>query len=67
VRWFGWFRRREKQPDLPQAPHPPVSIEPVNVPQPKPKADGIEVQEHDVSAMSRTGIYRAWRKLSGKE
>jgi hypothetical protein len=27
---------------------------------------GIEVQEHDTSQMTQTGIFKAWRKMTGK-
>jgi hypothetical protein len=59
---------------------PPLQIPPYRVPvsaHPKPKADGIEVEELDASAVdddalaalriaqSSTGMHRAWKRLTG--
>lgn len=29
--------------------------------------EGIEVEEIDTSAMTQTGVHRAWKRLTGKE
>lgn len=49
-------------------PTPPLRIPPYPVPvQPhKPPNPGIVVEEHDTSAMSETGVYRAWKRLTGR-
>jgi hypothetical protein len=56
IRW--WFR---KPPPLLEIP-PYV---PTVVPQPKPEP-GIVVEEHDVSDMTKTGVHRAWDRLTGR-
>ena len=70
VRWPCWQKR----------PAPPLQIPPYKVPvatHAMPKAGGIEVEEHDASAVdddalaalriaqSQTGMYRAWKRLTG--
>jgi len=32
----------------------------------RPKEPGIEVQEHDTSQMSQTGVFKAWKRLTGQ-
>jgi hypothetical protein len=59
---------------------PPLQIPPYRVPvaaHPRPKEGGIEVEEHDASAVdddalaalriaqSQTGMHRAWKRLTG--
>lgn len=56
VRW-PWL----KKPPAPAIPtyHPPI------VQEHKPKPDpGLIVEEIDTSAMTQTGVYRAWRRLT---
>jgi hypothetical protein len=61
---FGWlFRRRAKRPDIPPYQPPPVIVRE----QAAPKDEGLIVEEHDTSAMTQTGVHRAWRKLTGRE
>lgn len=55
LKWFC------KPKPLPIPPYPPISVKP----QPK-EEPGIVVEEHDVSQMSRTGVFRAWDKLTGR-
>jgi hypothetical protein len=58
MRW-PWSKRRP----------PPPQIPPYQVPVAKPaapKEPSIIVEEVDTSAMTRTGIHRAWDRLSGK-
>ncbi len=57
MKW--WFSRKPKPAAIPTYPLPPI------VPQPKPEP-GITVEEHDVSQMTRTGIFRAFDRLAGK-
>jgi hypothetical protein len=57
VKW-PWGKRR-----------PPPTIPPYRVPvqEQKPKDHpGIIVEEVDTSAMTQTGIHKAWDKLAGK-
>ena len=64
-----------------QKPKPPPRIPPYKVPvdaKPKPKDDGIQVEEHDPSAVdaealealrraqSETGMHKAWDRLKRK-
>lgn len=65
MRW-PW-QKRALRPTI-----PPYAV-PVAKPQP-PKDPGIEVKEGsleevgiDVESMTRTGIHRAWRKVTGQE
>jgi hypothetical protein len=51
----------------PKPPRIPPYREPAERERPKPKDDGLVVEEHDTSAMTRTGIHRAWRRLTGKD
>lgn len=53
-----------------QKPAPPPRIPPYQVPVSKretPKEPSIIVEEHDTSAMSRTGVFKAWRRLTGQD
>jgi hypothetical protein len=56
VRW-PW----SKAPPIPGIPpyHPPIVQE--HAPKPDP---GLIVEEIDTSAMTQTGVHRAWRRLS---
>lgn len=53
-----WFRRKP----LPAIPpyQPPVEV------RPRAKDDGIVVEEIDTSDMTKTGVHRAWDKLTGR-
>ncbi len=57
MKW--WFRKKPKPPSIPTYPLPAI------VPHPKPEP-GIVVEEHDVSQMTRTGVHRAWSRLTGR-
>jgi hypothetical protein len=57
MRW-PWQRRQ-----------PPPRIPPYPVPvqqQHRPKEPAIVVEEHDTSAMTQTGVHKAWRRLTGQ-
>jgi hypothetical protein len=58
MRW-PWTKKPKPLAIPPYA--PPVQ------PQQKRCDSGIEVQEHDTSQMTQTGIHRAWRKMTGKD
>lgn len=48
---------------------PPPTIPPYRVPvrSATPKRDeGVIVEEHDTSAMTQTGVHRAWKRLTGQ-
>lgn len=51
--------RRKKKPPLAIPPYVP----PVREPTPKPE-ETIMVEEHDTSAMTQTGVHKAWKRLS---
>jgi hypothetical protein len=58
IRW-PWRRRP-----------PPPTIPPYRVPVSKretPKEPGIVVDEIDTSAMTQTGVYKAWKRLTGQD
>ncbi len=48
---------------------PPPTIPPYRVPvqQEKPKSAGIVVEEIDTSAMTQTGVHKAWKRLTGQQ
>jgi hypothetical protein len=48
---------------------PPPRIPPYQVPVSKretQKPPGILVEEHDTSHMTKTGVHRAWKRLTGQ-
>jgi hypothetical protein len=48
---------------------PPPKIPPYKVPvQPPipPREPSIVVEEHDTSKMTETGVFKAWKRLTGK-
>lgn len=50
-------------------PQPPPRIPPYRVPvepKPRPKDEGIVVEEHDTSKMTETGVHKAWKRLTGQ-
>lgn len=52
------------KPDpAPQIPpyQPPIEVHP------QPKEQGMLVEEVDTSAMTSTGVHKAWKRLTGKE
>jgi hypothetical protein len=59
MKWQVWWRKQPTAPAIPpyapliQREHPPAE-------------PGIVVDEIDTSAMSKTGIHRAWDRLAGK-
>jgi hypothetical protein len=56
------FRRRPAPPDIPKfAPPAPIVV----TVHEKPKDDGLVVEEVDTSAMTRTGVHKAWDRLRG--
>jgi hypothetical protein len=58
MRW-PWQKRRP----------PPLEIPPYQVPVSKhatPKDPGIVVEEIDTSAMTQTGVHKAWKRLTGQ-
>jgi len=58
VRW-PWQRRE-----------PPPRIPPYKVPvqqQHTPREPSIKVEEHDTSQMTQTGVYKAWKRLTGQK
>lgn len=57
-----WPWSKPKRPEIPPfTPRPPVEVHP----RPKPEP-GIEVEEVDTSAMTETGIHKAWKRLTGR-
>jgi hypothetical protein len=58
VRW-PW-RKRAPLPTI-----PPYQV-PVSK-TPKTKDEGIKVEEHDTSAMTQTGVHKAWKRLTGQK
>jgi hypothetical protein len=48
-------------------PLPTIPPYPVPVAKSKPKEPGITVEEHDTSAMTQTGVYKAWKRLTGQK
>jgi hypothetical protein len=59
--WFK-FKKPPPHPAIPKY-EPPAPLPPFT---PKPKDEGIVVEEVDTSQMSRTGVHRAWDKLTGR-
>jgi hypothetical protein len=59
----SWFSRKPPPPEIP--PYKPVERSEIK-PLPKPKDEGIVVEEIDTSAMTRTGVHRAWDRMTGK-
>jgi hypothetical protein len=47
---------------------PPPAIPPYVPPvrEGTPKPEEIVVEEHDTSAMTQTGVHKAWKRLTGK-
>ena len=58
MRW-AWWRRRKPAPTIPPYPVP--------VGKQKPKEPGIVVEEHDTSQMTKTGVHKAWNRLTGRQ
>jgi hypothetical protein len=56
MRW-PWVKRAPP----PQIPPYPV---PLQVKRRAPEADGLVVVEHDTSGMTRTGVHKAWKRLT---
>jgi hypothetical protein len=56
MRW--WWSRRAPPPRI-----PPYQV-PVSKRETKPP--GITVEEHDTSDMTKTGVHRAWKRLTGQ-
>jgi hypothetical protein len=52
-----WPWRKKPKPPVPYLP-PVREVKPDK---------GIEVTEHDTSQMSQTGIFKAWKRMTGKE
>lgn len=48
---------------------PPPTIPPYRVPvqEPKRAEPGIVVEEVDTSAMTQTGVHKAWKRLTGQK
>ena len=57
MRW-PWNKR--ERPEIP--PYRPFVVDE----RPKPKEPAIIVEEIDTKDMSATGVFRAWKKLTGK-
>lgn len=58
MRW-PWSKR---------VPPPAIPPYPVPVAKPsKPKEPGIVVDEVDTSDMTKTGVFKAWKRLTGQE
>ena len=54
-----------KPAPLPIPPYPITQERVIVRNEPKPEP-GIVVEEHDVSDMTKTGVHRAWDRLTGK-
>ena len=61
---MSWFKRQPAPPAIPPHRAEPVQVRTEHAP--KPEA-GIEVTEVDTSDMSKTGIFKAWKRLSGQD
>jgi len=59
MRW-PWSRKPQPPPRI-----PPYRV-PVEAKPPKPKEEGIQVEEHDTSKMTDTGIFKAWKRMTGQ-
>lgn len=60
MNWWPFRRRRPL----------PLNIPPYKVPVSKretPKEPGIVVEEIDTSAMTQTGVHKAWKRLTGQK
>lgn len=55
-----WFRRKPPKL-LPIPPYPPIEVKP----QPR-EEPSIIVDEVDTSDMTKTGVHRAWDRLTGR-
>ena len=62
--WPFRMKRKPEQPEIPPYQPPPVVVRTSQAPE---KDTGIEVEEIDTSAMTRTGVHKAWRKLTGQD
>lgn len=59
MKW--WWQKKPKLPEIPPSPYQfPVSKCET------PKDSGIVVEEVDTSDMTKTGIHRAWDRMTGK-
>lgn len=58
ILWPG--RKRKAPAELPRFPVPaaPLQVERLHAPK-----EGVEVEEVDTSAMTATGIHKAWKRL----
>lgn len=61
IRWPG--RRKSPPVNIPPFPFPPAPLQVERLHAPK---DGLEVEEVDTSAMTETGIHKAWKRLTGQ-
>jgi hypothetical protein len=43
----------------------PPYVPPVREPEPREKA--MDVEEHDTSDMTKTGVFKAWKRLTDKK
>jgi hypothetical protein len=59
MRW-PWTKR----PVLPAIPPSPYQVPVSN--RETPKESGIVVDEHDTSQMTQTGVFKAWKRLTGQ-
>jgi hypothetical protein len=59
MRW-PWSKRHAMPEIPPFEPQPPIVVHP------KPKDQGLVVEEIDTSAMTRTGVHKAWKRLTGQ-
>lgn len=57
-----------KWPWSKRPPAPPISAyrPPITQKRAKPSDEGVIVEEIDTSAMTRTGVHKAWKRLTGK-
>lgn len=46
---------------------PPFRLSPPVITVPPPKDPDVVVVEHDTSEMSKTGVFRAWKRLTGQD
>jgi hypothetical protein len=57
-----WPWSKPKRPEIPPYRVPEPVVLPAELPK---KDDGLKVEEHDTSAMTQTGVHKAWKRLSG--
>lgn len=60
MKFLSWWRPTPKPVAIPPYVPPVIKTEHA------PKDDGLVVEEVDTSAMTRTGIHKAWKRLTGQ-